>query len=78
MSRLSPVVTCHCWRSPQFLSHVKLLLSRGIYFLLGFLLLVVGGIASHFHPPTSAINGNYSECSEDTNASVNNTSDLYY
>jgi hypothetical protein len=61
--------------SSQFISHVKLLLSHGIFFLVGFLVLVVGGIASHYHPPTSAINGNYSDCS--SNASVNST-DLHY
>ena len=51
--------------SPQFKSHMKLLITRGGLYLTGAMCCIVAGIASMYHPPEFIINGNYSECSSD-------------
>lgn len=46
-------------------SNLKLLLFRGSFFIAGVVLVVVGGIASHFHPV-----GSYSGCQGNTTNST--------
>ena len=56
--------------SSRFISRLKLLLSRGVFLVLGLVLVTGGSIASQYYrPPISLLNGNYSECSSSSSGS---------
>ena len=82
LSSLSVLLSWPPRVSPRTKSHMKLLLFRSVFFLIGGVLLVAGGITTQFRPPDSVLNGNYSECSNNegllANESINGTYDDIY
>ena len=49
----------------QMRSNLRLLLFRSVFFIVGGVLLIAGGIASLYRPPVSVYHGNYSDCTND-------------
>lgn len=61
----APLSDIKCTAGEKLRSNIKLLLFRGSFFVAGAILVVAGGIASHFHPV-----GSYSSCHSNTTNST--------
>ncbi len=61
-------IPSNLWLSPSAKSHVKLLLYKSSFFVIGVAVLVAGGVVSHYTSPSSSLN-----CSEPNTTDINNS-----